>query len=330
MKNRKIFVFVIALVLFAFIGTAKAGISAIQQIQCEADLNTTGVMNCEIKISLTSGTIATGKELKIALKNPTHILDNKVTVTAPAGWTIDGEASKIVTLGSADVILVIKRTGAEITTDGVYTIVNASYEKSPHDVTDCGFEWSFFYPKCEIKDGVYYGLSGQEITGEDAETKWKEQCGCGKRDDKYYDPDGKEITEGKEGRTVEEEMNYLCYSCTAPDKEGNYYYNGKKLDDAGYAQYCAPKCKVVGDDYYGKDGNKISKEEYQKTCMCRVENDKYYDDNNNEITAEQYQNMCQPNVKTGSGNPYYFIALGGIAAIGIFFLVKNKNKFKKI
>ena len=64
--------------------------------------------------------------------------------------------------------------------------------------------------------------------------------------------------------------------------------------------------------------------------MCRVENDKYYDDNNNEITAEQYQNMCQPNVKTGSGNPYYFIALGGIAAIGIFFLVKNKNKFKKI
>jgi len=336
------------------------------QMSCDLKLtidNTTNVADDRVKIEKND-------EFKVLVSTFVNIKSNTITLTAPTGWTIDGANSKTVTLTNSaqDAELTFKYLGDATINPSTITIATATYAKEKID-EGCSFAWSTrtnavckiinasngttqyyginpgvpvtedtYYSECfkcnkdtEASDGKFHGLNGKVVT----EEEYLNQCGCGLRDGKYYGKDGSQITEGKDGRTIEEEMNYQCFSCTVPDKNGNYYYNGKKLTDEDFTKYCAPKCRKLGDEFFDKDGNKISEDEFKKQCMCRIEETKdgkiYYNDNNEEITAEQYANVCQPNVNTGSGsNPYIFIALGGIAAVGIFFLVKNKNKFKKI
>jgi len=343
--------------------------SATGSMSCNLNLlvtTETGATDSRVKVEKND-------EITVIISTFENIKSNTVTITAATGWTIDGANSKTITLtNSSDAKEVTFKYLGNATIDGSsspsVTIATGTYLKQDTGAI-CNFGWNVrnvavckiinaddgttqyyginpgvpvtedtYYSECfkcnkdtEASDGKFHGLNGKVVT----EEEYLNQCGCGLRDGKYYGKDGSQITEGKDGRTIEEEMNYQCFSCTVPDKNGNYYYNGKKLTDEDFTKYCAPKCRKLGDEFFDKDGNKISEDEFKKQCMCRIEETKdgkiYYNDNNEEITAEQYANVCQPNVNTGSGsNPYIFIALGGIAAVGIFFLVKNKNKFKKI
>ena len=166
---------------------------------------------------------------------------------------------------------------------------------------------------CKVVDGKYYNSKGQETT----EDKYYTDCfSClkpGEKDktgatvDKYYGKDGKPIT----GENAEEEYKNQCEE----PKE-------------------TPICRVVDGKYYGKEGKEITAEEYKKICMCRIETTKegkiYYNDKNEEITAEQYKNQCEPPVPTGASIPSVMILGGLLAATSMFFIIRNKTKFRKI
>lgn len=77
-----------------------------------------------------------------------------------------------------------------------------------------------------------------------------------------------------------------------------------------------PKCKIVGDTYYGVDGKTVSKDEYFKQCpvndqppICVVKNGKYYGSSGIEVTKEEYLIQCPDkscSIQEVNGKKYYY------------------------
>lgn len=66
-----------------------------------------------------------------------------------------------------------------------------------------------------------------------------------------------------------------------------------------------PKCQIVNDVYYGKNGTPVSAAQYAKDCpACKIENGKYYGQDGKEITKEEYLVECPNFCKIVDGKYY--------------------------
>ena len=98
------------------------------------------------------------------------------------------------------------------------------------------------------------------------------------------------------------------YYCKVVD--GKYYdANGNKVSKEEYKKSCyTPEeqryyCKVVDGKYYDANGNIVSKRDYDKSCSktkyyCRVVDGRYYDANGDEVSKRDYEKSCT--------NPKYY------------------------
>lgn len=218
-------------------------------------------MTCNLKLQVTADgsvdsrvTIAQNSEYEIIFKlkpnkSTFNITNNEVKITAAAGWTVDGEASKVVNIkedGSVSVIM--KYTGDTELGPETYVFATAEYKKDDTAAEDCGFAYGTPIPDlvCKIVPvgniNYYYGSDGIYLgTDEEAENAY------------YKD----------------------CFACTTPDEslDGKYRdKDGKVTDEAGYKKACVGTCRQEkGEDnkwhYYDYENNEITAEEFKNICQ---------------------------------------------------------------
>lgn len=83
---------------------------------------------------------------------------------------------------------------------------------------------------------------------------------------------------------------------------GKYYgKNGDEVTKEVYDRECGvvekKVCKVEDGKYYGLEGNEVTEDVYKKECeqtnpTCKVEDGKYFDKDGNEVTEEEYNKSC--------------------------------------
>lgn len=243
-------------VLFAalFIGTVgvNAAISIPLTDNCKlTNLNDQNVnMSCDLKFEITgTSTIKKGDTFRIALEEPSHIVNNEVTITPETGWEIDdASAAKTVTLSTdSEVIVTLKYTGDDDLAASTIKFAAGTYTKDDNFADNCGFKYGVLANVCDI------------ISGEDGNTH-------------YYDSKGKYL-----GFNDEAKAAYYkdCYSCKTPDEatDGKYHdKNGNVTDEAGYKKDCIGTCRQEkGEDkkwhYYDYENNEITADEFRNICQ---------------------------------------------------------------
>jgi len=343
------FVLLVAL----FIGFNK--VSAAVSLPTESVCNNTGAVgetkSCDLKFILTdSSKISKGFTKSIQLYDFRNILNDTITITPATGWKINGSTDPVnVSTGNGvtRVIIQVEYTGDSEITTAENIFATGTYSLKESNTTGCGFNYGFVaacYSETTDSGINYYDNTGNKTTKE----IWTEQCTCQVLRRQLIDYSWESYVVGKDGKeisvgTLEEnivEMNKQCYSCTVADKDGNYYYEGKKLTDEEFKKYCETTCRIITNEdgsktYYNDENKEVTKEEYEKVCGCRIVDGKdgsktYIGPDNTVITKEEYENKCQPNTKTGAGNPYIFIAIGTIAAAASFVIIKRSNKLKNV
>lgn len=342
---KKLFVFMSA--LFIGVLTANARID-LNESQCVASETSQNPQTCPLTVKLTENVIKKGDGLTVVFHTPKNIKNNSITITPATGWKLrklgDEEYKDTLTLTiSTDLSYVeFKYEGdADIAISNAADLASVSYDKE--DIGEgCGFRLNF--PLCSKptvgEKDYYFGITGSTVTKEE----WEDQCTCQVRtinNAKWYyskDGDAKTPDENTSADTLAENIVKECYTCQKVEFDGKTYFMGKTglvESEEAMNEECFPKCKVVDDKYYDKDGKEISKDEYKKQCMCRIEDTKdgkiYYNDKNEVITADEYTNQCQPSVPTGASVPYMLI-FGGAALCGVtlIFILRNKSKLKRI
>lgn len=236
--------------LSAFVATLFVGVisanAAIDVVGSECRFNdiTTTNATCDLKLQVSGDdTITTGKEIKIIVKEPSHIVNNAITIQAATGWTVDGEpATDIVVNAGETETVTFKYTGTETLSNTTITIAAGNYVKDDASATDCGFNYGIQAPACSPQPdsaGIvhYYGQQGQYLgTGDEGK-------------DAYYAD---------------------CFACATPDTpngDGKYHdKNGKETDEAGYNKDCTNICKKEDGKYYCKTGAECTEEEYKNEC----------------------------------------------------------------
>lgn len=214
-------------------------------------------MNCNLKLTVTADTtndervsIATGDEFKIyfQLKNGTNtfnIVSNEIKITAANGWTVDGQASKVVNIKEdGSVYVTMKYTGTDTLGPNTYIFATAEYTKDDTASEECGFAYGTPLPNliCQMKTSATTGTH-------------------------YYDSNGLYLGNDEDAKAA---FYKDCYSCTTPDEsiDGKYHgLNGQEVDEQVYKNECTKICKTENDKYYCKDGNECTKEEYQNECQ---------------------------------------------------------------
>lgn len=342
--------FVLLMALFIGFTSAKAAIS----LPLESTCNNTGAVgetkSCDLRFLLTDGSkISKGYKKTIQFYNFRNIQNDTITLTPTAGWKINGSTNPVnisTSNGVTSVKVEFEYTGDSDITGAEYVFATASYALR-ETTAGCGFSYGFVQA-CFVEtvdDGYnYYDIYGNSTTKD----TWTKECTCRVLQRQKADLTWEDYVVGKDGKEIiansyDEaiiEMNKQCYSCTEPDKDGNYYYEGKKLTDEEFKKYCETTCRIITNEdgsktYYNDENKEVTKEEYEKVCGCRIIDGKdgektYIGPDNTVITKEEYENKCQENTKTGAGNPYIFIAIGTVAAAASFVLIKRSNKLKNI
>lgn len=92
-------------------------------------------------------------------------------------------------------------------------------------------------------------------------------------------------------------------------------------------------CAIIDDAYYGKNGNKVTEEEYYEECcnyVCSVVDDKYYfDSKGNSVSYDAFVKDCGTIEGPQTAINYGFIILP-VGIIGMFLIVKFAKKNTKI
>lgn len=92
--------------------------------------------------------------------------------------------------------------------------------------------------------------------------------------------------------------------------DGNTYYgkDGNQVTKEEYEDQCLPKiCKVVDNKYYGLSGTEVDEKTYNEECgpkVCVFDNGKYYDKEGKEVSKEEYNKQCNPTCKVEDGKYY--------------------------
>ena len=147
---------------------------------------------------------------------------------------------------------------------------------------------------CEVIDNTYFGQDGTVVTKEEFQKQCEEEPKyyCSIIDNKYYGLNG----------TVVDYLTYLkecakpvCYAYgdgTYSDKNGNL------VSKEEYEKQCQPHyCEVIDDTYFGKGGTIVDKETYLKECeenknYCQIVDGIYYDKEGNEVSQIEYEKQC--------------------------------------
>lgn len=92
--------------------------------------------------------------------------------------------------------------------------------------------------------------------------------------------------------------------------DGNTYYgkDGNKVTKEVYEDECLPKiCKIVDGKHYGLSGKEVDEKTYNEECgpkVCVFDNGKYYNKEGKEVTEEEYNKECHPTCKVEDGKYY--------------------------
>lgn len=175
------------------------------------------------------------------------------------------------------------------------------YDKSGKVVSEVDYIISCQSPKCKVVNGYYFGKNGNNVSKETYES----ECGtptpvehkCEYYNGKYYDKNGNAVSE----------VNYII-SCQAPKCQivNGYYFgkNGNNVSKATYEAECTTpethKCEYYGGKYYDKDGKVVSEVNYIISCQapkCQVVSGYYFGKNGNNVTKEQYEKECSSQVE---------------------------------
>ena len=99
-------------------------------------------------------------------------------------------------------------------------------------------------------------------------------------------------------------------------------------------------CAIIDNEYYGKDGSKITEEKFYEDCcdyVCTVVDNKYYFDNNGKsVDYDSFLKSCSTvefvpdSPQTGIDYGYIILPLGIISIIGIVRYTKKNSKIYKI
>ena len=100
-----------------------------------------------------------------------------------------------------------------------------------------------------------------------------------------------------------------------------------------------PVCAIVDNEYFGKDGSKITEEKYYEDCcnyVCKVVNNKYYfDSKGKSVDYNTFINDCSNNnipdsPQTGVDYGYIILPIGILSIIGIIRFTRKNSKIYKI
>lgn len=98
------------------------------------------------------------------------------------------------------------------------------------------------------------------------------------------------------------------------------------------------KCTAIGNNYFGKEGTKVTKEVYEKECKkqenvtptpitkCSEKDGKYYDKNGNSVSKEQYLNSCGLVENPQTGNVLKLTSLIILIFLAVSLLIISKKK----
>lgn len=109
-----------------------------------------------------------------------------------------------------------------------------------------------------------------------------------------------------------------------------------KVVDKETANYV---CAIVDDEYYGKNGTKVTEEKYYEECCnytCTVVDNKYYfDSKGKSVSYDKFMEDCSTtttvtNPQTGINSGYIIIPIGIISIIAIIKFAKKNTKIYKI
>ena len=91
-----------------------------------------------------------------------------------------------------------------------------------------------------------------------------------------------------------------------------------------------PKCEYKDGKYYDKNGNIVTKSEYEADCSttpkCKIENGKYYDNKGNVVTKEAYEEACG-NPNTGINTTLVVVVAGTLFVIGCYAFFKKSKMY---
>ena len=91
-----------------------------------------------------------------------------------------------------------------------------------------------------------------------------------------------------------------------------------------------PKCEYKDGKYYDKNGNIVTKSEYEADCdttpKCKIENGKYYDNKGNVVTKEAYEEACG-NPNTGINTTLVVVVAGTLFVIGCYAFFKKSKMY---
>lgn len=116
--------------------------------------------------------------------------------------------------------------------------------------------------------------------------------------------------------------------------------DGTNFEDISGDAYCVtirvtgatatPKCKIENGKYYDKNGNIVTKSEYEADCnttpKCKIENGKYYDNKGNVVTKEAYEEACG-NPNTGINTTLVVVVAGTLFVIGCYAFFKKSKMY---
>lgn len=127
---------------------------------------------------------------------------------------------------------------------------------------------------CKIDGTTYYNSAGQKVN-----TKFEYQRDCLEKScsvltdgDKsyYYDSKGEEVTKDEfEADCTKEE-----HICTIVDDK-YFDHNGKEISEKEFNILCSPhSCEIIDDTHFDKYGNVVDKKQYELSCGHNEENPK--------------------------------------------------------
>lgn len=90
------------------------------------------------------------------------------------------------------------------------------------------------------------------------------------------------------------------------------------------------KCEYKDGKYYDKNGNIVTKAEYERDCettpKCKIENGKYYDNAGNVVTKEAYEEACG-NPETGINSTLIIVVAGTLLVLGCYAFFKKSKMY---
>ena len=221
-------------------------------------------------------------------------------------------------------------------TDGSY------YDKEGNTTTKDEYEFQCFTHICEVidhkrlengvylVDTIYYGKDGKATTKEIYEKECFKHY-CIKIGNDYFGKDGSIVNAQKYHEECEKE--YIC------EKVDDTYYdiNGNKVTKEQYEKSCmstpqeGPKCKKVDDKYYDLKGKETTQAEYEKQCQkhsCEIIEDTYFDKNGTVVDKATYDKYCPTpeNPSTGNFLPLIPLFILFIGGAAIYIYTKKEDK----